>query len=614
MNIYFESNKENLIDSSNDVNNLINSNNNNNVINTNSNKFIAQDVQMLEFIGNAQIENLQPLISQQQILINNNRSNIIPQFQQITTTNSITSHTPILQALTSNSNDDQDESMDTTSGYKEIEDSLAMSPNTHISSSDLGSSFTMSQLANATGGTSVSNHTFKKTEWDVKKFENHVRNTYGDSTPMENVAPQLLNQYINHFFEYAKKGDGMEYEPESLIGYMNSFERYLKAKNYHESLLRSELFADTRTMLKKKRELVRTIGRLIRIKNKDTSALLKFYRNLFKEKGLLNRDNPDGLLAEVYLNNMIYFGEYLKEDKAWRGNLNLVWGDIIIEKDAENGLEYLTLSISVKRSGGGVDDQKLLNSQRKTGTQSGKLRAVVQSTTDLMSPRVYARQPALVCPVEAFRVFRARRPNNCLDSDSPFYLAPNQKSKPTSKIWYQALAMSCQRLDPLFYCMFKRSGVDLNSLASMTDEQQQNIVAAASQTAQETNDFVVWKSIREQVVQQQLQNPHPRHNSVTINEHFANMCNQNYVVQQQQPQNQTIVNNVVAQPEPVKEESLVNKLPFQIQVQVQIQVLSPMQRQLLLQQQQEQHEQHHQQEMNEMHQINNQSNSAIAIM
>jgi hypothetical protein len=109
----------------------------------------------------------------------------------------------------------------------------------------------------------------------------------------------------------------------------------------------------------------------------------------------------------------------------------------------------------------------------KTGTQTSKLRAAVAaaaaaaasspeisrmtlSNNDINSPRVYARQPIMYCPIEAYKNYRSRRPNNCLERDSPFYLAPLFKSKNQSKIWYKALAMSCQRLDALFYCLFKK--------------------------------------------------------------------------------------------------------------------------------------------------------------
>jgi hypothetical protein len=185
---------------------------------------------------------------------------------------------------------------------KEIDDNLAMSPSFASALSGLDSQ--ASYMLNV--------NTFRKTEWDVKKLENYVRLSFNDPSPMEGMQPAKMNLYLVSFFKLAKKSDGMDYEPESLIGFMNSFERYLRTKNYPESLLRSDTFKEARTELKKKRDLVRSIGQLIRAKTKDTCYLLQFHHNLLKEKGLLNRDNPDFLLAEIYLNNMIYFGEFLK--------------------------------------------------------------------------------------------------------------------------------------------------------------------------------------------------------------------------------------------------------------------------------------------------------------
>ena len=315
-------------------------------------------------------------------------------------------------------------------------------------------------------GKSVSVHTFRKTEWDIKKLENYVKLSFGDERAMELVEPGLLNQYLISFFKLAKKSDGMDYEPESLNGYMNSFERYFKAKNYPESLLNSDSFKESRDELKKKRELVRSIGKLIRTKNND--SLLEFYRDSLRDKGLLDRENPDSLLAEIYLNNMIYFGEFLKEDKAGRGNLNLVWGDVILETDPQNGTEYLTLVFNSKKN----NTKKTINNDTKSDTgnaKSGiKMKALAASTSDnpvglndSNMPRVYAREPASSCPIEAYKLYRYRRPNNCLDHDSAFYLAPLFKANKRPKIWFKALAMSCQRLDTLFYYLFKKSELDL---------------------------------------------------------------------------------------------------------------------------------------------------------
>ena len=115
-----------------------------------------------------------------------------------------------------------------------------------------------------------------------------------------------------------------------------------------------------------------------------------------------------------------------------------------------------------------------------------------------VAPRVYAQRNNINwCPVEAYKIYRSRRPNNCLDRDSPFYLAPLYKLKNQSKVWYKALAMSCQRLDALFYCLFKKAGVDLNSLANMSQQQQQAIInstASSSTTLQNQS----WNSILKQ--------------------------------------------------------------------------------------------------------------------
>ena len=76
-----------------------------------------------------------------------------------------------------------------------FDDSLAMSPCGFGSLSGIGSSpYTMN-------GSNVSTHTFRKTEWDVKKLENYVRLSFGDATPMENMEPVLMNRYLVSFFK-----------------------------------------------------------------------------------------------------------------------------------------------------------------------------------------------------------------------------------------------------------------------------------------------------------------------------------------------------------------------------------------------------------------------------
>lgn len=195
------------------------------------------------------------------------------------------------------------------------------------------------------------------------------------------------------------------------------------------------------------------------------------------------------------MNNKIYFGDYLKEDKAWRGNLNLVWGDLLLERDPDNGLEYLTLSVpATKKSLSQCEPATTSTDKSNTDVNNNNTNNNNSTSNKVSLPRVYARQPALACPVEAYKAYRSRRPTNCLDTHSPFYLAPNSRSKPHSKTWYKVLAMSCQRLDALFYCLFKKAQLNLNGLVSMSEKEQQHIVASAMITSQANNDMVVWKT------------------------------------------------------------------------------------------------------------------------
>lgn len=330
---------------------------------------------------------------------------------------------------------------------------------------------------------------------------------------------------------------------------------------------------------------------------------------------------------------MIYFGDFLKEDSAWRGNLNLAWGDIVLDVDPDNRIEYLTVSNRLLRQHNisGASNNKSTSASQQHLTQicqnsydvkprSNKIRSLgmLNSTDSMPMPRVYARlSSANECPVEAYKAFRQRRPSNCMDPESPFYLAPNnQRSKSASngKAWYQSACMTCQRLDPLFYCLFKRSNVDLNSLTSVTNEQQQEMVAAAQAVSTRMNDFVIWKSKENDGIRASSLIPLPAANDGLVPTSIIESC-----VQQQvntiiingqaypvmaQPLTDSIVAStangsilpqqmLIASTEQIKQEPEKKKpfkMPIQIQVQIQVQVMSLAQREQLLQQQQQLHD------------------------
>ena len=85
---------------------------------------------------------------------------------------------------------DIDDPNDTS--LKDIDDTLDLG-SLGANASSLGDGMSPSFNMN---GNNVSTHTFRKTEWDVKKLENYVRMSFGDATPMENMQPALMNRYL----------------------------------------------------------------------------------------------------------------------------------------------------------------------------------------------------------------------------------------------------------------------------------------------------------------------------------------------------------------------------------------------------------------------------------
>ena len=165
-----------------------------------------------------------------------------------------------------------------------------------------------------------------------------------------------------------------------------------------------------------------------------------------------------------------------------------------------------------------------------------------------------------MCPIEAYKIYRSRRPNNCLDRDSPFYLAPLYKLKNQSKVWYKALAMSCQRLDALFYCLFRKAGVDLNSLANMSQQQQQALINSTVASSSSSMHNQNWNSI---IKQNNLENEDDNNiiNSGHLNENTGVVVPVSSLAISS-PNYNNIINQFQQQ----------IQVPAQIQVQIQVQV------------------------------------------
>ena len=120
--------------------------------------------------------------------------------------------------------------------------------------------------------------------------------------------------------------------------------------------------------------------------------------------------------------------------------------------------------------------------------------------------------------------------------------------------------MSCQRLDALFYCLFRKAGVDLASLANMSQQQQQSLIYSSTAAAFQDNE--AWNSITKQdkILNNEVDN------ILMSNVNFDdNACSTNSL---SHPSNDSNFNVIKYQ------QHCNSIVPAQIQVQIQVQVCS----------------------------------------
>ena len=59
-------------------------------------------------------------------------------------------------------------------------------------------------------------NTVRKTNSDIKKFTEFLRNTQNEMRAPEEITASEPDNYLARFFMVAKKNDGTEYEPDTL--------------------------------------------------------------------------------------------------------------------------------------------------------------------------------------------------------------------------------------------------------------------------------------------------------------------------------------------------------------------------------------------------------------
>ena len=271
-------------------------------------------------------------------------------------------------------------------------------------------------------GISMENkNTQRKTDTDIRIFITYLRSINEFRAP-ELIQPFHLDRYLSAFFSVVKKHDGNEYEPASLRGMLCSVERYLRLKNYPQSVTRDSVFVSTRNALKYKQQKLRELGKGSKKQPEPFGKL-----TLDKVNHLFSAHEMGPYTPMSIINTLCFlFIVHFRLRKAI-DHKNLLWGDIKLHTD-QNGKKYLIYEP--------VDIQ---NSMAHSKYDHHGNRLCIWET-----PEVSERDPVAI-----YKLYADKRPQNMKYENSPFYLGITSMQPSQLQSWYRTCAMGVNKLSDL---------------------------------------------------------------------------------------------------------------------------------------------------------------------
>ncbi|CAH3140317.1 unnamed protein product, partial [Porites evermanni] len=270
--------------------------------------------------------------------------------------------------------------------------------------------------------------------FDIREVEKFIDNEENSNTRKKTKNCMALLSSL-----MAKEKENRQVEeipPQELDNYLSRFLLSVRKKNGDdESVITGKNFARTRDALKSKQKHLKRLGK--GNKPNEASSLTPEERDILFRRKEMGFSSPKALINTLWLNNCMHFG--LRGGKEQR---ELKWGDVVLKTNpfGKEYLEYCT--------------------ERQTKTRPGDNPSNVRK----VKPKMY-EQPSLPPernPVFVYKFYKAKRPNETLVEDAPFYLAVNhQLAFPDTK-WFKPQPMGVNKLNSLMKECAAAAGIGEN--------------------------------------------------------------------------------------------------------------------------------------------------------
>ena len=206
----------------------------------------------------------------------------------------------------------------------------------------------------------------------------------------------------------AKTVKGTLYEPDTLTGFRNSFQRILNSRKSSYDLKIGIGFQNSRKILSSRRKELTKLGK--GNKPNATRPLTDQEVNYLYDTGYFGIENPTSLQRTVWWIITKHFGQRARNEAR-----QLKFGDIKLETEFESGSEYLVWDI-----------------ERCTKTRTGEC---PMGHKRAFKPKAFENKTDR-CPVKIYKIFVSHRPPTMLLDQSPFFLGVRYRLDFKSDVWY----------------------------------------------------------------------------------------------------------------------------------------------------------------------------------
>ena len=241
---------------------------------------------------------------------------------------------------------------------------------------------------------------------------------------------EAMNKLLCLFVIQLKKADGTEYETSSMHSSISILSRHVREIGKGDLDKDSE-YQGFRDVKRAKMKILKSAGK----GNRPIQALpiSEAEEQMLYDAGQFGLTGPDALQRTLWWHMTVLFGHRGRDESR-----QLKWGDVQLKTDS-SGTSYLEFN-------------ERLTKTRDGGTVSGSRAFNPKAFENFENPQR--------CPIQAYKLFAARRPADMLHDDSPFFLAINHRWAPGSTgQWYKNAPMGKNTIAAMLNTACENAGI-----------------------------------------------------------------------------------------------------------------------------------------------------------